>query len=225
MSKSASSPRKTKRNRSLSSEESPKYERYELPSFSPTIPKTKIARGEEYKFSIFVPPHNYLMRVKSKSYPKTNLPYQILRNTRKQFTANISFEHAIAQVTEHVRSNKCKELRRQNAIESANESNLGIIAKTREDEMVGFATIYFSIKDRDEKSAIESVFVDILCGHPNYSGVGTAMLDYIKTHVCEPLDIKKIDLDSITESLGFYVKKGFQCNPCKMRYTLKKRAK
>lgn len=165
------------------------------------------------------------MRVKSKSHPKTDVPYDILRDARRAFPATIPFASAIEQVTKHVRSHKCKELRFRNAIESANEANLGIIVKTREEEMVGFATIYFAIKDRDEKSVIESVFVDILCGHPDYSGVGTSVLEYIKTHICAHIGVNKIDLESITESLGFYLKKGFQCNPCKMRLTLKKRAK
>ena len=219
---SKSSSRRTRRG--LSRDESPEYDKYEVPLSSPTIPKTKIT-GEEYQFSVFVPPDKYLMRVKSKTFPKTDIPYDILRDARRMIPENITFAHAIEQVTEHVRSNKCTNLSRRNAIESANESNLGIIAKTREDEMIGFATIYFAIKDRDEKSTIDSVFVDILCGHPDYSGVGTSILDYIKHHICEPLDINKIDLESITESLGFYVKRGFQCNPCKMRLTLKKRGK
>ena len=218
---SPSSRKKTKRIYS-SDDDSPVYKKYTIPDFS-SVSSRIIQPDSELQFYTFVPPDMYLMRVKSKSYPKTEDPYHILRNVRRSYSNIIPYELSYDLIKTHVKSGNCKELRKGNAIESASESNIGIIVKTREDEMVGFATIYFAIKDRGEESVIDHVFVDILCGHPDYRGIGTAILDYIKTYICDPLGIKRIELESITESLGFYLKKGFQCNPCKMRLTLKNR--
>ena len=217
---SPSSKRKTRRLYSSDEDDSPVYKKYIIPD--PTAARIRQPESE-FQFQIFVPPDMYLMRVKSKTYPNTEDPYRILREVRRSFSTKIPYELAYDLIKTHVKSGNCKELRKGNAIESASESNIGIIVKTREDEMVGFATIYFAIKDRGEESTIDHVFVDILCGHPGYTGIGTAILDYIKQSICEPLDIKRIELESITESLGFYLKKGFQCNPCKMRLTLKSR--
>jgi len=219
---SPSSKRKTRRRYSSDeADDSPVYKKYTI---TDSAASTRIRQPDsEFQFHIFVPPDMYLMRVKSKTYPNTDDPYSILREVRRSYSTKIPYELAIDLIRTHVESGKCKELRKGNAIESASESNIGIIVKTREDEMVGFATIYFAIKDRREESAIDNVFVDILCGHPDYTGIGTAILDYIKQNICDPLGIKRIELESITESLGFYLKKGFQCNPCKMRLTLKNR--
>jgi hypothetical protein len=170
----------------------------------------------------FNPHDQTLMRIKSKSYPKTDVPYQMIRDIRKKFASTLPYETAHELITRHVNTNKCKDLHEKHAIESAEESNIGIIVKTQDDQMVGFATIFFAIKDRGEDSKIDSLFIDTLCGHPDYSGIGTATLHYIKQHICEPYNIRRIELESITESVGFYLKKGFQCNPCKMRLTLKK---
>ena len=218
---SPQSKRKTKRTRySPDGDESPVYKKYtvsESSAFSIRKPE------EDFQFQIFIQPNIHLMRVKSKTYPKTDNPYRILRDLRASFSQTISHELAFGLIETYVKSGNCKEMHRQNAIESAGESNIGIIVKTREDKMVGFATIYFAIKDRGVNSTIDNVFIDMLCGNPGYSGVGTAILDYIKHNICEPLDIDRIELMSLTESLGFYIKKGFECDSCKMRLTLKNR--
>ena len=213
----SSKKRKTRRSRDSSPDDSPKYTKYTAKSFPPLSAKSHIKPIADLEFSVFVPPEVFIMRVKSKSYPKTSVPYQLLNRLRSSIKPNISYEDALEHIKEHVESNKCKYLRKSVAIESAEESNIGCIIKTRKGQMVGFFTIYFTVKDRGADSSIYSAFVDILCGHPDYSGIGSEALNYIKTHICEPLGIRKIELESITESLGFYLKKGFQCNPCKLK--------
>ena len=223
---SKSSKQKTRRDRYSpdDSDDSPIYKKYDSKS-SHAKPSTRAIeiREDDLQFLLFIPPGSYLMRVKSKTFPKTIHSRELMIKTQSMFKPTITYELAREQIERHVNAHKCKQLREDSAIESVEESNIGCVIQTNDGKMVGFFTIYFAIKDRGEESSIDSIFVDKLCGHPEYSGIGSNALKYIEHAICEPLGVGKLDLESITDSVGFYLKKGFQCNPCKMRLTLKKR--
>jgi hypothetical protein len=73
------------------------------------------------------------------------------------------------------------------------------------------------VQDRDD----ETFYVDILCGSSTYGGVGSLLLDFLY-EMTKKLGKTNVTLSSLTQSVGFYIKKGFEfTSPCPM--TLKVR--
>jgi ankyrin repeat protein len=66
----------------------------------------------------------------------------------------------------------------------------------------------------------DSLHIDVICGSVNYSGVGTLFIDKI-TKLARNAHKHKVTLSSLTQSVGFYLKKGFECDAtCDMRFVL-----
>lgn len=91
-------------------------------------------------------------------------------------------------------------------------------------KIVGFATVKL-IHDTKRKASLSStpniaMFIDVFCGHTYYKRVGTKMMKELR-NIAKSLEIETLHLESITESLGFYAKFGFECDPtCKMRWKI-----
>lgn len=91
-------------------------------------------------------------------------------------------------------------------------------------KIVGFATVKL-IHDTKRKASLSitpkiAMFIDVFCGHTYYKKVGTKMMNDLEG-IAKSLKIKTLHLESITESLGFYAKFGFECDPtCKMRWKI-----
>ena len=144
------------------------------------------------------------------------------------FASKSEYGKLLGDIDEYMKGGKCKGVRRKYALESAEESNAILLLKADKDEIVGFALLDFAIRSRKNREDpgnpiinIEYVFVDVLCGNPAYSGVGSVILGHIENGICKPNRIPHIRLNSITEAAGFYLKRGFKCNPCKMRLDVK----
>ncbi len=74
------------------------------------------------------------------------------------------------------------------------------------------------VKDHKDN---ESIYVDILCGSSNYKGVGSFLLDIV-SDIAKKMNKKGVILSSLTQSVGFYIKKGFKfVDTCNMRLNLK----
>lgn len=83
---------------------------------------------------------------------------------------------------------------------------IGNINKTP--TIMGVAILYFNT----QKS---SLFIDILCSNKNVGGVGSKMIEYLDA-LCGYLKLRgvsldRIELNSLTGALGFYVKTNFTC--------------
>ena len=67
----------------------------------------------------------------------------------------------------------------------------------------------------------ESLHIELLCGSNTYTGVGSYLIDQVKS-IGSMMGKSVLKLKSLTESVGFYLKKGFVCNDlCKMKMELK----
>ena len=67
----------------------------------------------------------------------------------------------------------------------------------------------------------DALYIDLICGSNNYVGVGTYLIDQVKV-IASNMGKSKLTLRSLTDSVGFYLKKGFECDElCKMKLVLK----
>ena len=144
------------------------------------------------------------------------------------FATKTGYSKLLGDIEEYMKGGNCKGVKRKYALESAEESNAILLLKAGEEEIVGFALLDFAIRSRKNREDpenpiinIEYVFVDVLCGNPAYFGVGSVILGHVENGICKPNLIPHIRLNSITEAAGFYLKRGFKCNPCKMRLNVK----
>jgi len=144
------------------------------------------------------------------------------------FATKTGYSKLLGDIEEYMKGGNCKGVKRKYALESAEESNAILLLKAGEEEIVGFALLDFAIRSRKNREDpenpiinIEYVFVDVLCGNPAYFGVGSMILGHIENGICKPNLIPHIRLNSITEAAGFYLKRGFKCDPCKMRFNVK----
>jgi hypothetical protein len=98
---------------------------------------------------------------------------------------------------------------------SISKCNAILFLQDETDAVYGFATLFF-------KPKTESLYIDLICSSLKYKGGGHIMIAKIK-ELADLLDIKSIELSSVTEALGFYVEKEkFTCDPlCPLTYNIK----
>ena len=121
----------------------------------------------------------------------------------------------IAQtLTEYIESDPDSPISERYALEVTPKTN-AILIMYLKDKIIGFATLVFYAKD--PSSLPEVMFIDIIYGSTKYNGVGSQLMKYLFKY-CKDHNIRKIRLDSITEAIGFYMKKGFECDPCSMEF-------
>lgn len=76
------------------------------------------------------------------------------------------------------------------------------------------------VKTREEDNVTNSLYIDILCGSSQYKGVGSILLNKV-IDIGKKLGKKSIILSSLTQSIGFYIKKGFKfVDTCNMKLNL-----
>lgn len=67
----------------------------------------------------------------------------------------------------------------------------------------------------------ESLYIDLICGSSNYIGSGSYLIEQLKV-IAMNMGKESLELRSVTDSVGFYIKKGFKCDElCDMKMKLK----
>lgn len=85
------------------------------------------------------------------------------------------------------------------------------IFNSNTNELIGFVSII--IKDLPVKSSEYSYFlyIDLICTHPNYKGVGSLLIEYIHK-LAVTNEMYKVSLNSVPMSVNFYKKMGYTKN-------------
>jgi hypothetical protein len=92
------------------------------------------------------------------------------------------------------------------------------IKTTRPQKIEGLVIVKGIVEIDDE---IDYLYIDILCGSSNYKRVGSFLLDSVIT-IGKKLHKKRVVLSALTQSVGFFVKKGFKIREkCDMEVNLK----
>jgi hypothetical protein len=87
-------------------------------------------------------------------------------------------------------------------------------SQTRSKKINGFATLRFL---RNSKS----LYIDTICTNKDIKGTGTYIINLL-SEICDKISIEHIKLSSTTQSVGFYLKTDFNCDPlCKMKKDIK----
>ncbi len=80
---------------------------------------------------------------------------------------------------------------------------------TRNKKINGFATLKFY-------KGSKSLYIDIICTNTDIKGTGSYMIKLLNDF-CKENGLENIKLSSLTQSVPFYLKTDFECNPmCKM---------
>ena len=80
---------------------------------------------------------------------------------------------------------------------------------TRSKKINGFATLKFY-------KGSKSLYIDVICTNTDIKGTGTYIINLLNDF-CKENGLENIKLSSLTQSVPFYLKTDFECNPmCKM---------
>jgi hypothetical protein len=125
-------------------------------------------------------------------------------------------------IVENVQANRsqfCSIIDNKFIMDSLKTCNALVMLDNGVNDVIGFATLFFLLDDNE-------VYIDVICTNQKYKGGGHKMISKIK-EICEILDIKSIELSSLTEAVGFYIgKEDFECNNelCYLTYNVKKKS-
>ena len=137
-----------------------------------------------------------------------DLPYM-------RFVTMDSFDERKAELIKKVEGNDniCRKMVGEGYIIGKIESCNYYITETFGDELIGLCV--FKIKP-------SSIYIDVICATAENKGGGSRIIDIIMNYTNNHYNIKRIDLDSVFDSIGFYEKKGFKKCPntalCPMTY-------
>jgi hypothetical protein len=127
---------------------------------------------------------------------------------------DVKCDQIIRIVQDKINKNFCQNLHTDYVNNSLSSCNAVITLESKLNEIITFATIFFDVPN--------ILHIDVICSNQKYRGGGNVMIDKIK-EICKRLSIKEIKLSSVTESLGFYTKKDFECDElCNLKLTVKK---
>jgi hypothetical protein len=132
-----------------------------------------------------------------------------------RFVTTDSFDQRKEELIAKVRGNDniCRKLVGEGYIIGKIEESNYYITETLGDELLGLCI--FKIKP-------SSIYIDVICSAVSNKGGGSRIIDIIMNYTNAHYNIKRIDLDSVFDSIGFYEKKGFKKCPdsalCPMAY-------
>lgn len=164
-------------------------------------------------------------------------------NVDKHFIIDTEYEGISESIIREVKSKKlCKDILDKGNIKRSLDNADFILTKVEmavnsageiQQKIVGFSTGRIIYTNKIAVSAVSSslssassstpkigIYVDILCGHSKFKGVGTSLMTEMK-QLGKDILAKTIHLSSVTESLGFYLNLGLECDPlCKMKWKI-----
>jgi hypothetical protein len=132
-----------------------------------------------------------------------------------RFVTTDSFDERKEELIAKVRGNDniCRKLVGEGYIIGKIEDSNYYITETLGDELIGLCI--FKIQP-------SSIYIDVICSAASNKGGGSRIIDIIMKYTDAHYNIKRIDLDSVFDSIGFYEKKGFKKCPdsalCPMAY-------
>lgn len=107
----------------------------------------------------------------------------------------------------------CVGLKIERIKHSVSNSDVIICVKNESNKIIGFTTLKI-LGDS------QTLYVDVICANSDNKGIGSYIMDLVTT-IAEKSSLSEIKLDSVTNSVGFYIKKGFSCDKlCKMKKTV-----
>lgn len=148
------------------------------------------------------------------NYVKENISNKLATKFNNIFPNNlpISFQEFGQKIIDAFRlePNKlCKGLKFERINQTLLNSDAILVVLTN-NKVIGFATLKF-LGDS------QILYIDVICANLDHKGIGSLMMDLI-TLIAENSSLSEIKLDSVTNAVGFYLKKGFSCDKlCKMK--------
>ena len=113
---------------------------------------------------------------------------------------------------------------------SANKLCRGVSSEFIEDALQRGSFLLYIVKSKSPRTIEgivivqekdDALYIDLICGSNKYVGVGTYLIDQVKV-IASNMGKSKLTLKSLTDSVGFYLKRGFECDElCKMKMVLK----
>ena len=111
-------------------------------------------------------------------------------------------EHVLQNMNDN-KDDFCNGLNPEYIDNSLTNCNAIISLENNANDIICFATLFFKLPN--------TINIDVICSNNLYKGGGNAIIDKI-VEICKIIHIKFITLSSLTEALGFYTKKQFECD-------------
>ena len=108
--------------------------------------------------------------------------------------------------------NLCVGIKKVNITQNVNTSDV-IMTVLIDTVLRGFVTMNL-------QGDTQTIHIGLICANNNYKGIGSYIMNIVES-IATHASFSEIKLESVTNAVGFYIKKGYSCDKlCKMKKTI-----